>query len=123
MIPDSWMPHRRADGETVGFIVFDGDLFVPHDLLGRPLAGPVEWDEAEAAVEERGLSWLAEPLVLQLEPPRRVRVVEVSPARVVVVDDDFGAAQNVDARDLQRWEFELPLQVGLRPLDPRVHWS
>ncbi len=113
------MPHRRADGETVGYISFTGDVFVPHDLLGRPIGAGAEWDEAEAAVEALGLSWLAEPLVLQLDPPRRVRVAEVSPAHIVLIADDFGSAQVVGARHRERWEFVLPLEVGLTPLQRR----
>ncbi|WP_347344174.1 hypothetical protein [Microbacterium sp.] len=119
MIPEDWMPHRRADGETVGYIAFTGEAFVPHDLLGRPIAAAADWESAEAAVEALGLSWLAEPLVLELDPPRRVRVAEVSPARIVLIADDFGSAQAVGARHRERWELDLPLAVGLTPLARR----
>lgn len=116
MIPAGWMPHRRADGETVGYIEFLGGEFVPRDLLGRRIANVRDWELAEAAVEELGLAWLAEPQLLDGDPPRRVRVAEVSPARIVLLSDDFGASQAVGAAAPERWEFELPLTVGLRPL-------
>ncbi len=53
MIPETWIPHRRDDGEVVGWIdmTVAEPALVPIDRLGRPM-GPVDdWHEAEAALE------------------------------------------------------------------------
>ncbi|GAA4152054.1 hypothetical protein GCM10023068_32010 [Leifsonia shinshuensis] len=88
-----WIEHRRHDGERVGWIRPDGDLFVPVDLLGRDLSGPVGWLEAEEALESAGIGYLAE--LYELRRPDgswlRVRLAEVSPDRIVAKKDDFGA--------------------------------
>ena len=62
-----WTPHRRDDGELLGWIHPDGEAWVPVDILGRTVSGPTEWLDAEAALEERGISWLADPWVLDGE--------------------------------------------------------
>jgi len=95
--PD-WTPHRRDDGELLGWIHPEGDEWVAVDVLGRPASAPVEWLDAEAALEEHGIAWLAEPWMLEGEGdrPLRVRIVEVTPdeagapGRIVVKIDDFG---------------------------------
>jgi hypothetical protein len=95
--PD-WTPHRRDDGELLGWIHPAGDDWAAVDVLGRPVSGPVEWLDAEAALEDHGIAWLAEPWMLEGEAdrPLRVRIVEVtpddevSPGRIVVKIDDFG---------------------------------
>ena len=78
-----WIEHRRHDGERVGWIRMTGDLFVPVDLLGRDLSGPVGWLEAEETLEDAGIGYLAE--LYELRQP------EVSPERIVAKKDDFGA--------------------------------
>ena len=93
MRQDDWIEHRRpGDREPVGWIRPEGDGFVPVDALGRDLTGAVDWLEAEEALDERGLHWLAD--LWQLDRPdgtrERVRIVEVTPDRVVVKVDDFG---------------------------------
>lgn len=93
-----WTPHRRDDGELLGWIHPEGDDWVAVDVLGRPASAPIEWLEAEAALEEHGIAWLAEPWMLEGEAdrPLRVRIVEVTPdeagapGRIVVKIDDFG---------------------------------
>ena len=60
MIPETWIPHRRDDGEVVGWIdmTVAEPALVPIDRLGRPM-GPVDdWHEAEAALERVGLRFL-----------------------------------------------------------------
>ncbi|CAN7501348.1 hypothetical protein LJR042_003378 [Microbacterium maritypicum] len=93
-----WTPHRRDDGELLGWIHPDGDEWVPVDVLGRPVSAPAEWLDAEAALEQHGIAWLADPWMLdgEDERPLRVRILEVTPdehdapGRIVVKIDDFG---------------------------------
>lgn len=119
MIPADWTPHRRDDRELVGWIRPEGDDWVAVDLLGRPASGAVGWLAAEAALEERGLSWLADVWMLERDysDPLRVNLVEVTPGRVgeaghvAVQTDDFGA---IDA-PVQRIELPWPAPPTLRP--------
>ena len=99
MIPEHWTPHRRArDEELVGYLVPRGDAVVPVTLFGYPLAEPGEVGEAKALLESVGLSVLADPWQLEQADGERIRVMirEVSPDRVVVISDDFGAGANLD---------------------------
>lgn len=94
MLSEEWIEHvRPGDRERLGWIRPEADAYVAVDVLGRELTGPVEWLEAEEALEEHGLGWLAD--LWQLDLPdgtrERVRIVEVTPDRVVVQTDDFGA--------------------------------
>ena len=122
MIPADWTPHRRDDGELLGWIRSDGDDWVAVDLLGQAASPPVDWLEAERALETRGLSWLAEVWMLQRDAaePVRVKFVEVTPARadaaglVVVQSDDFGA---IDV-PVERFELPWPPPPSLRPRRP-----
>ncbi|SFS13215.1 hypothetical protein SAMN04487846_2630 [Microbacterium sp. cf046] len=122
MIPADWTPHRRDDGELVGWIRPDGEQWVPVDLLGHPASGPGEWLDAEETLESRGLSWLAEIWMLEGDDtdPLGVRLVEVTPGRVgeagrvVVQTDDFGA---IDA-PVERFELPWPSPPTLRPRRP-----
>ncbi|MER7797224.1 hypothetical protein [Microbacterium sp. NPDC096154] len=99
MIPADWIAHRRGDRELVGWIRPEGDAWVAVSLFGADVSGPLEWVEAEEALEAHGLAWLAEPWMLHRDRDAiRVRVVEVSPAspagdpgRVVVKTEDYGA--------------------------------
>ena len=98
MPPEDWIEHRRAgDRERLGWIRPDGDGFVAVDALGRELTDVVDWLDAEEALDAHGLHWLAD--LWQLDLPdgtrERVRIVEVTPARVVVKVDDFGAVDVV----------------------------
>src|SRR4051794_14527484 len=97
---ENWIEHRRpGDRERLGWITADGDGFVALDALGRRATGTVDWLEAEEALDERGLRWLAD--LYQLDRPdgtrERVRIVEVTPDRVVVKVDDLGAVDVVTA--------------------------
>lgn len=109
-----WIEHRRHDGERVGWMRPSGDLFVPVDLLGRDLGGPVGWLEAEEALDAAGIGYLAE--LYELQQPDgswlRVRLAEVSPERIVAKKDDFGA---VGAPQLY-YPLPFPAPEGLRPL-------
>ena len=47
-VPEAWIPHRREDGELVGWIVPEGEGFVTIDLLGRSRsAEPLDWVAAD----------------------------------------------------------------------------
>lgn len=127
--PD-WTPHRRDDGELLGWIHPDGDDWVAVDVLGRPASEPTEWLDAEEALEARGIAWLADPWVLEGETdgPLRVRILEVTPdddgvpGRIVVKVDDFG---DVTRPPTQRFVLAWPIPDRLRPSrpedpDPRI---
>jgi len=116
MPPESWIEHRRpGDRERLGWIRPVGEEFVAHDALGREVTGPVDWLAAEEALEERGLHWLAD--LWQLDLPdgtrARVRIVEVTPDRVVVKGDDFGAVDVVT----RSYVLPFPAPDALHPFD------
>lgn len=106
-------PHRRDDGELLGWIRPDGDEWTAIDLLGRVVVARVDWLEAEAALEAHGIGYLADVWMLEGEAPTpiRVRMVEVTPDHIVVKVDDFGDV----GRDAQRFELTWPLPDRLRP--------
>lgn len=111
---DDWIEHRRSDGERVGWLRAAGDNFVPIDLLGRELSGPVDWLDAEEALESAGIGYLAD--LYELRQPDgswlRVRLAEVSPTTIIAKQDDLGAV------GVPQVFFTLPVPMpeGLRPL-------
>lgn len=113
-MPTDWIEHRRpTDREMVGWIRPDGDDWVAVSLLGTELTGPVDWLTAEEALDEADLSWLGDVWMLEQaeSSPLRVRLVEVTPDRVVVQTDDFGA---IDA-PVERYVLPWPAPSRLRP--------
>ena len=117
--PD-WTPHRRDDGELLGWIHPQGDDWVAVDVLGRTVSEPAEWLDAEEALEAHGIAWLADPWMLEGEADRalRVRILEVTPdeegvpGRIVVKIDDFGdMTRPVTAQFTLAW----PVPGRLRP--------
>ncbi|MBF4562327.1 hypothetical protein ITJ43_09255 [Microbacterium sp. VKM Ac-2870] len=112
-VPDDWTPHHRDDGERLGWIRPDGDAWTAIDVLGREVAASVEWLDAEEALEQRGLAFLAEPWMLERDDrgPVRVRLVEVTPARIVVKVDDYGDMSRPHEGIVLPW----PLPAQLRP--------
>lgn len=62
LLPESWIPHRRSDGETVGWIDITtaAPKVIPIDRLGRELEPVDDWVEAEEALEEIGLGFLTQ---------------------------------------------------------------
>ena len=117
MLPADWIAHGRPDGETLGWMVPDGDGFRVRDRLGRELtSGPVDWLTAEELLEDRGIGYLADRWRLRLPDgtDRPVRIAEAHYDRVVVVSDDFGSASAVGA-ELDRYELPFPAPEELRP--------
>ncbi len=127
--PD-WIPHRRDDGELLGWIRPEGDAWVGIDVLGRAVTPATEWLDAEAALDAHGLAWLADPWMLEGEGEHaiRVRIVEVTPdaegraGRIRVKVDDFG---DMTGRATPQFVLGWPLPDRLRPPhpgdpDPRV---
>lgn len=120
MLPSDWIEHRRpGDRELVGWVQPDGDGFVAIDRLGHVVTGVVEWTDAEEALEARGLRWLADLWQLAHDDgtSTRVRIVEVSPERVVVKLDDFGAV----GAELRTWTLPFPAPESLRPFEGDAH--
>ncbi len=115
-----WIEHRRSgDRELLGWIAPDGEHFVPFDRLGRPVGEATDWLSAEERLEERGIGWLADLWQLTVHGVvERVRIVEVTPERVVVKRDDLGS---IDA-PLHTWTLAFPAPAELRPFegDPGV---
>lgn len=116
MIPADWTPHRRPDDrELVGWIRPAGGAWVAVSLLGRDVSEAGEWLDAEAVLEQTGLAWMAGIWMLEgvADRPLRVKLVEVTPERVVVQTDDFGA---IDV-SVERFELPWPPPRTLRPRD------
>jgi hypothetical protein len=116
MVPADWIEHRRPDGETVGWIVPDGDGFRPVDVLGRHVTdGAVDWLTAEETLEARGIGFLADRYLLRLADgsERQVRITEASVHGVTVVTDEFGSA-SVVGTDSERFELPFPAPEELR---------
>jgi hypothetical protein len=152
---DSWIEHRRGDGELVGWMRPEGEGFVAVDLLGRDRSAAVEWLEAEELLDELGIGYLADAYLLRRGGGAgagagagagdgssgdcdlaardltdevggetydvRVRIVEVSTARIVVKRDDFG---DITA-SLEQFELPWPMPDSLRPMtaDELRSWS
>jgi hypothetical protein len=118
VLPSEWIPHRRPDGETVGWIVPEGDGFRARDLLGREVTdGVVDWLAAEESLDERGIGYLADRYLLRLPDGavRPVRISEASVHGITVVADEFGAASAVGAT-LERFRLAFPAPDELRTL-------
>lgn len=112
----AWIEHRRGDRELLGWIVPEGEDFAVVDLLGRRVAGPVDWLAAEELLEELGIGYLADPyeLVLETGTALRVRITEVGVDGIRVKKDDFGA---VDAPALY-YDLPFPAPDTLRRPEP-----
>lgn len=114
-----WIEHRRSDGEHVGWAAPEGDGFHVIDLLGRRRTeAPIDWLDAETMLEALGIGYLADRYSLRLADgtERRVRIGELSAARIVVVDDEFGGASAIGSRP-ETFELPFPAPADLRSLD------
>lgn len=111
MLPEGWIPHRRGDGEVIGWLEIVGDDVVAHDLLGQQVTPRgLDWHEAEQALEDRGIGYLAEQHTLttpygELVP---VRIGEATTEQVTVVEDEFGTASVIGA-DLETHVLPFPV--------------
>jgi hypothetical protein len=116
VLPPNWIEHRRHDGETVGWIVPDGEGFRPVDILGRRLTDePIDWLEAEELLEDLGIGFLADRYVLRFADgtERPVRITEASVHGVTVVADEFGGASAVGGAS-ERFRLPFPAPDELR---------
>ncbi|MFC4225197.1 hypothetical protein [Lysinibacter cavernae] len=114
--PETWIPHNREDGELVGWILPEGDGFVTFDLLGRQhTAHPVDWLDAEQALEALGIGYLANIYAYRVSADdwARVRIVELSTEGVTVKEDDYGDV----VADLPRYRLPFPVTDDLRLLE------
>ncbi|MDR1833253.1 MAG: hypothetical protein LBQ92_01170 [Propionibacteriaceae bacterium] len=109
----SWIEYRRGrDRELLGWIVPRSGRFAPVSLLGRELSGPVDWADAEQALEDVGLGYLSGVWLLDTdEGTIRVRIAEVSGERIRVITDNFGA---IDV-PFEEITLGFPAPDGLRP--------
>ncbi len=112
-VPADWIEHRRSDGELVGWMRPESELFVVIDLLGRPISEPMDWLSAESLLESTGIGYLAEPFELRDgDAWIRVRLIEVSPEGIRVKNEDGGA---IDAPFVEH-RVPFPMPDDLRPL-------
>lgn len=121
-VPADWTPHRRDDRELLGWIVADdasGETWSAYDVLGRVVASGVDWLDAEVALDDHGLRYLADPYMLEGvgAQPLRVRLVEVTPERIVVKEEDFGDMTAKTERFVLPWPMPAELRE-MRPDDP-----
>ena len=106
---NEWIVYTRAeDNELLGFLVPDGELFVPVTVFGYVLSDPVDRDQGAHVLESVGLSYLAERWWLRLNDNRKitVEIVEASPTQVVLKNVDFGYEGNFGER------FTLTAPIG-----------
>jgi hypothetical protein len=90
---DDWIEHRRGmDGELLGWMKAVGEGFIAIDLLGREVTGVVDWLDAETALDDLGIGYLADPFELRLDDGHwlRVRLAEVSAGEIRVKKEDWG---------------------------------
>ena len=95
MIPPEWTPHHREeDGEVLGYLAPAGaGEYTPMTPFGHPAGEPAAEADARAALDARGLAYLADRWRLELPgraEPIAVRIVEVGPDRMRVANADFG---------------------------------
>lgn len=108
MLPESWIPHRREDGELIGWIdmtVAEPKL-VPIDRLGRAMDPVDDWFEAEEILDSIGLRFLAERYVYrggggndddddEATQPVTVRISQVYDDRIVLTTALTDAVEDV----------------------------
>jgi hypothetical protein len=119
MTAPDWIEHRRGDGEHVGWMVPADGAFHVVDLLGRQRThAPVDWHDAEEALEALGIGYLADRYSLRLASgeERRVRIGEVSASGIIVLTDTFGSASAIGAHP-EEFELPFPAPEDLRSLD------
>jgi hypothetical protein len=100
----------------VGWLVPEGEEFHVVDLLGRTRTdAPLDWVDAEEALEALGIGYLADRYTLRMPDgaDRRVRIGNVSMSGIVAVADDFGSASAIGARpELFALPFPAPAELS-----------
>lgn len=88
---------REDDGELLGFVISGPAGAVPRTVFGSALGEPQDDEEsARSVVESEGLNYLADRWLLCRESSElQVRIVEASPLRVVVQNDDYGSGMDL----------------------------
>ncbi|MGV0110980.1 hypothetical protein [Arthrobacter sp. CP30] len=98
MIPESWASYyRQDDGELLGYLVPDGDLFLPVTVFGYELGKAVDEYDASYVLESIGLSYPADTWALSVadrSEPISVQIVEASPEVLKVKSVDYGWGQD-----------------------------
>lgn len=104
-VPSHWIPHRREDGETLGWIDMDScaPALVPIDRLGRLLQPVEDWLDAEKQLEDVGLRFLTETYLYQ---GQRVRIRNLEFAEVTLTTAQTDAVGDVGT------EFRIPFPPG-----------
>ncbi len=118
MIPSTWIAHTRpSDRERVGYIEFLPEVrFAAFDVLGRAVGEFDVYLDAEEALENLGLGYLAQVWLWSApdsDAPIPVRILDVSPERALITTDLFGV---IGSSGLQA---ELPLPIEGDELTPR----
>lgn len=118
MIPSTWEPYHRDDGELIGYLVADErDRVIPVNLVGHQVGEAVERFAAEDMLEDAGLSYLAETWLLRHDDgsEQRVVIVEVDADHVVVSDADFALVVGRPMDMVERVTLSVPTD-RLRPV-------
>ena len=104
-VPSHWIPHRREDGEVIGWIDLESQEpeMIPIDRLGRTLEPVSDWTMAEEVLEDRGLRFLMNRFHYD---GQTVRIRHLYDDRVIVTTAVSDAVGDVGQ------EFTLPFPVG-----------
>lgn len=98
MIPSTWLPYyREDDGELLGYLVPEGELFTPVTVFGFGLASAADEYTAGQVLESIGLSYLADTWSLSIDgrdDSINVQIVEASPQNLRVKSVDYGWEQD-----------------------------
>ncbi|MGP9782798.1 hypothetical protein ACT3UQ_10100 [Glutamicibacter sp. AOP12-B1-11] len=92
MDTSNWLPVKRADGETVGYLeplVASYDRVCPRSVLGHPVMDSCDYFQGEELLTERGIGELMNHWMLRNAASDRhgpLSILEVSPAGIVVAD-------------------------------------
>ncbi|MFD6856585.1 hypothetical protein ACFWCF_04445 [Rhodococcus sp. NPDC060090] len=104
-LPSRWIPHRREDGEVIGWIDMESrepDL-IPIDRLGRALPSVPDWNAAEEVLDDVGLRFLMNRFHYR---GHTVRIRHLYEDRVIVTTAVSDAIGDVGQ------EFTLPFPAG-----------
>ncbi len=98
MISSLWVPYyREDDGELLGYLVPEGELFAPVTVFGYKLSDAADEYDASQVLESIGLSYLADTWMLSIagrDEPINVQIIEASPEALRVKSVDYGWEQD-----------------------------